>query len=187
MGTKKPTGFNSGPIKNQASEGPNVFQVEVKDKNQIWFYCGTTTHCQAGMNGAMNAPDTENKLDAYRTAAADTSSSESLPTVQGDVIAPEETAPSSGGDSSLNGASSSKPATSAPTSSSTGTSAGSTSGSNTGSTAVAPTSTGAPLSKTMSAATSQSIIPASGGSTLAGKTVLVGVVVAGLEFLVMLA
>jgi len=93
-------GFNSGPIKNSADGSGSVFQVQVKDTNPIYFYCSTVSHCQSGMVGAINAPSSGNTLDAFKSAAASTSSSDSSPSVQGGVVVPVGTNPSGGTSSS---------------------------------------------------------------------------------------
>jgi len=215
MGTKKATGFNSGPIKNKADGTPDTFQVVVKDTKPIWFYCGTPTHCQAGMSGVINPPETGNTIDDYRTAAADTSSSEQLPTVQGGCISPIQgdtgmgalncggsSGPGGGGEGSSSSAAPSSTAepessTSGPPASSTkessaaetsSSAAATTSASVSGaaSSTAAHTSTGAPSKSSSAAATSATIVPAGAGSTVAGNAAVVGVVVAGLGFLVML-
>ncbi|KZV98939.1 RmlC-like cupin [Exidia glandulosa HHB12029] len=51
------------------------FNVTVTDSKPIWFYCrqkgtGALSHCQQGMNGAINAPKTGNTLSAFKTRAS---------------------------------------------------------------------------------------------------------------------
>jgi len=194
MGTQESTGFNSGPIKNKADGTPDTFQVVVKDTTPMWFYCGTPTHCQAGMSGVVNPPASGNTIEDYRTAAEDTSSSQELSTVQGGCISPFESdtgmgAPncgdvSSGGDSSTEAPASTSPP---PASSTEGSSAAETT-SAPASTTAAHTTTKAPSSKTSSATTSQSIVLVApgAGSMVSANGALVGVMVAGLGFLIML-
>jgi len=213
MGTKKGSGFNSGPIKNKADGTPDTFQVVVKNTDPMWFYCGTPTHCQAGMSGVINPPESGNTIDDYRTAAADTTSSEELPNVQGGCISPFQSdtgmgALNCGGSSGGGGESSTssieessstsgpESSTSAPPASSTEESSAAETSSTAAATTSAPatttaahTSTGAPPSKTSSAAkTSATIVPVvpGAGSIVNGNAAVVGAVVAGLGFLVML-
>jgi len=209
-GSLSDTGFNSGPIKNGADGSGSVFQVQVKDTKPIWFYCGTPTHCQSGMVGAINAPSSGNTLEAYKSAAAGTSSSQLKPNVQGGVVVPVGTPPS-GGESSSSSEAPSASASSASVSSvaSSATSITTVKATSTSSAAIATvvttssaasSSSGVSSTKTSAAARitsasaassnstakpTQSIVPASGGSSLmefAGNTGWMGIV-AGLGFL----
>jgi plastocyanin len=69
--------FFSGfqPVADGQTQAPDVFQIVVKDKAPIWYYCAQTTgnHCQAGMAGVVNQNfDGPNTLAAYKAAAANT-------------------------------------------------------------------------------------------------------------------
>lgn len=35
-------------------QAKNVFQIEVKDKKPIWYYCAQGNHCSQGMTGVIN-------------------------------------------------------------------------------------------------------------------------------------
>jgi plastocyanin len=50
------TSFFSGAVPTTEGANANVFTVDVNDTKPIWFYCGTPTHCQQGMVGAVNVP-----------------------------------------------------------------------------------------------------------------------------------
>jgi plastocyanin len=53
------------------SQSKEVFQIEVKDDNPIWFYCPQARHCQSSMVGVVNQEfDTGKTLDVFRSAAA---------------------------------------------------------------------------------------------------------------------
>lgn len=71
-------GFDSGfqPIPAGSTE-EKTFDVVVKDDSKpIWFYCrqkaaNALSHCQQGMNGAINAPKAgSNTLNAFKTKAS---------------------------------------------------------------------------------------------------------------------
>jgi hypothetical protein len=50
-------GFSSGfNFATKEGQAPDVFQITVKDKKPIWYYCSQTTgnHCQSGMTGVIN-------------------------------------------------------------------------------------------------------------------------------------
>lgn len=69
---KDPASFYSGffPVPRSpdggVSQSPEVFQVEVKTADPIWFYCAQNTgrHCQSGMVGVVNQ-----KFDSGKTLA----------------------------------------------------------------------------------------------------------------------
>ncbi|KAE9989641.1 hypothetical protein EG327_002442 [Venturia inaequalis] len=85
------SGFFSGFMPTTSNEAPNVFTVDVVNKDPIWFYCSQTkgSHCQAGMAGVVNQNfDGPNTLAAYKKAAALTGTSVSPMRVQGGVVAP---------------------------------------------------------------------------------------------------
>ncbi|KAF4443137.1 plastocyanin-like domain-containing protein [Fusarium austroafricanum] len=51
------TGFFAGfNFATKAGQAPDVFQIEVKDKKPIWYYCPQQNgnHCQNGMTGVIN-------------------------------------------------------------------------------------------------------------------------------------
>jgi plastocyanin len=73
------------------TQNANVFQIEVKDKNPIWFYCSQTAgnHCQSGMSGVINQnPDGPNNLSAYQKKAALTGTSVSPAKIGGGYVIP---------------------------------------------------------------------------------------------------
>jgi plastocyanin len=68
--TLAPNGFNSGP--QPVADGATTFptwQIKVNDTNAIWAFCQTGNHCAQGMVFAVNAPDTGNTFDAFKTKA----------------------------------------------------------------------------------------------------------------------
>jgi len=89
------SGFWSGLIQSSGGQNSNVFRITINDTNPIWFYCAFPTHCQSGMAGVINPPSDPNQsLANYMTAAAKTSTSVELSTVQGGVIGAALTASS---------------------------------------------------------------------------------------------
>lgn len=71
-------GFSSGFIPTEYSPSGVYFDVVVKDKKPVWFYCaqlGQNPHCQAGMVGSFNAPKEGKTLDAFRNKAKTASAS----------------------------------------------------------------------------------------------------------------
>jgi len=166
-GSLSSTGFYSGSIKNGGDGSGSVFQVLVNDTNPIYFYCSTPTHCQGGMVGAINAPSSGNTLDAYKSAAGGSSSSQAGASVQGGVVVPVGTNPQ-GGSPSVSTTSSLSSALSSAASATTSPSQAGTTGPSTTTSLSSPTTT---------------VVPANGGSALkelAPKTQLMGIVVAGL-------
>jgi len=106
-------GFWSGfmPVSSTDTTMP-VFSVLVKDTNPIWFYCAADKHCQAGMSGVINPPDSTSKtLALYRAAAANVA----------DTGIPD-TAAGTGGDDASSGSSSSSASASASATTGTGSS-----------------------------------------------------------------
>ncbi|PNY28459.1 Uncharacterized protein TCAP_01617 [Tolypocladium capitatum] len=86
-GTSFFSGFNFVTQQNQA---PDVFQIVVKDKNPIWYYCPGQIHCQEGMVGVINQQfdNPDFSLSKYKELAAETRISIVPPVQQGgDVIA----------------------------------------------------------------------------------------------------
>lgn len=84
-------GFFSGFMPTASGEAPNVFTIDVVNKDPIWFYCSQTkgSHCQMGMAGVVNQNfDGPNTLSAYKQAAALTGTSISPARVQGGEVAP---------------------------------------------------------------------------------------------------
>lgn len=78
--------FNSGFFPTKEGQNPEVFQIVVKDKTPIWYYCAQTkgNHCQSGMVGVVNQKfDPPFTLAAHRELAAKTNVSTTLPYVQG--------------------------------------------------------------------------------------------------------
>lgn len=70
---KDATSFFSGFFPVAEGQSPEVFQIVVKDKNPIWFYCAQNTgnHCQAGMTGVVNQRfDSQFTLARHRELAA---------------------------------------------------------------------------------------------------------------------
>ncbi|KAH8753802.1 extracellular serine-rich protein [Diaporthe sp. PMI_573] len=70
--------FFSGFFPVDQGEADNVFQIVVKDKRPIWYYCAQTTgnHWQSGMAGVINQHfDSSDTLAAYKAKAAETNSS----------------------------------------------------------------------------------------------------------------
>ncbi|OJJ42160.1 hypothetical protein ASPZODRAFT_105718 [Penicilliopsis zonata CBS 506.65] len=55
---KNDTSIFSGFIATTSNENESstVFTVTINDTDPIWFYCGQTGHCQAGMVGVINPP-----------------------------------------------------------------------------------------------------------------------------------
>ena len=67
--------FFSGFQPTPEGQAPNVFQIVVKDKAPIWYYCAQTNgnHCQNGMVGVINQNfDSPNTLAAHKALAANT-------------------------------------------------------------------------------------------------------------------
>lgn len=67
-------GFFSGFMPTPAgTQNPNVFTIQVTDKNPIWYYCSQTKgdHCQMGMAGVINQNfDNGKTLAVYKAKAA---------------------------------------------------------------------------------------------------------------------
>ncbi|KAF5138635.1 putative GPI-anchored cupredoxin [Metarhizium anisopliae] len=72
-------GFFSGFVPTTESPSKTTFTIEVKDTKPIWFYCGQANHCQKGMIGAVNAPQTGNTFEAFSALAVKASNSTSPP------------------------------------------------------------------------------------------------------------
>ncbi|KAH9869938.1 hypothetical protein J1614_006859 [Plenodomus biglobosus] len=72
----KTDAFFSGFMPTNASAAATnqllTYTVPVKDDKPVWFYCTQGQHCQAGMVGAINAPESGNKTVASFTALAAT-------------------------------------------------------------------------------------------------------------------
>lgn len=49
-----------------------TYTIRVKDERPVWYYCTQGQHCQAGMVGAINAPESGNRTVASFTALAAT-------------------------------------------------------------------------------------------------------------------
>ncbi|KAJ5212681.1 Cupredoxin [Penicillium cinerascens] len=78
--------FFSGFVAPSSGESSAVFTLTVNDTNPIWFYCGQTGHCQAGMVGVINPGSGPDTLDAFKKAAA-SASGDSVPAmVQGGIL-----------------------------------------------------------------------------------------------------
>ncbi|TWU71621.1 hypothetical protein ED733_001159 [Metarhizium rileyi] len=74
------TGFFPGfEFATRQGQAPNVFQLEIVDKDTIWYYCPQNTgrHCQQGMAGVINQnfDNPEVSLRRYKELAALTASS----------------------------------------------------------------------------------------------------------------
>ncbi|KAH7024628.1 Cupredoxin [Microdochium trichocladiopsis] len=83
----KTGGFYSGFQQDATAQSQKIFRVTVNSTDPIWFYCSATSHCQGGMVGVINAPTSgPNTLEAYKAAAAKTSSSGTPPSVFGGSI-----------------------------------------------------------------------------------------------------
>ncbi|KAF2269985.1 hypothetical protein CC78DRAFT_539262 [Lojkania enalia] len=80
-------GFWSGfvPTTDTETAAPTTFTVEITNETQpLWFYCSQGMHCQSGMVGVINPPNSEtNTIEAFAEAASSASENES----------PEEEAP----------------------------------------------------------------------------------------------
>ncbi|KAH6668491.1 Cupredoxin [Halenospora varia] len=74
-------GFFSSFVPTKNSPSGTSFTVIVNDTRPIWFYCSQTSssHCQSGMVGAINAPSTGNTLEAFITLAENSTASTSPP------------------------------------------------------------------------------------------------------------
>ncbi|KAL1844530.1 hypothetical protein VTK73DRAFT_2350 [Phialemonium thermophilum] len=80
------TSFFGGFYPTADGQNPDVFQIVVKDKSPIWYYCSQTNgnHCQNGMGGVINQNfDSDKTLARYKEIAAGTGTSVSPPTIQG--------------------------------------------------------------------------------------------------------
>ncbi|KAE9987585.1 hypothetical protein EG328_002226 [Venturia inaequalis] len=76
--------FYSGDVDSDSQ----IFTISVDDKDPIWFYSGSSTHCEEGMVGVIN-PTQNQTLAIYKSRAA-TASKTTLPAsnnVQGGVLA----------------------------------------------------------------------------------------------------
>lgn len=76
------TGFSSGFIPTQVSPSGAVFDIVIKDRMPIWFYCaqpGGGGHCQRGMVGSINAPAEGNTLEKFAQMAATASMPSEIP------------------------------------------------------------------------------------------------------------
>ncbi|POS69597.1 hypothetical protein DHEL01_v212012 [Diaporthe helianthi] len=81
--------FFSGFQPNEGPQAPDIFQIVLKDKNPIWYYCAQTTgnHCQNGMTGVINQNfDTPNTLAAHKALATKADTSVVPPVVQGGAV-----------------------------------------------------------------------------------------------------
>ncbi|PSN75035.1 hypothetical protein BS50DRAFT_480015 [Corynespora cassiicola Philippines] len=72
--TNKTDAFFSGFMPSNASLGAKsqllTYTIRVMDEKPVWFYCSQGQHCQAGMVGAINAPETGNKtVEAFTNLA----------------------------------------------------------------------------------------------------------------------
>ncbi|TID16865.1 hypothetical protein E6O75_ATG09631 [Venturia nashicola] len=84
------SGFFSGFMPTNMTEAPNVFTIDVVNKDPIWFYCSQTkgSHCQMGMAGVVNQDfEGEETLKVYKEMAVGTGVSVSPKRVQGGVVA----------------------------------------------------------------------------------------------------
>ncbi|KAG4440993.1 hypothetical protein IFR05_003500 [Cadophora sp. M221] len=70
-----------------------IFVVTVNNTDPIYFYCSVPGHCQGGMVGGVNVPESD--LATYRTAAAGESNSEAPAQVQGGILASSSSGSSS--------------------------------------------------------------------------------------------
>ena len=84
---KDATSFFSGFFPVTEGQSSEVFQIVVKDKTPIWFYCAQNNgaHCQSGMTGVINQRfDSAATLSAHRDLArARVAPSEVQPYIQG--------------------------------------------------------------------------------------------------------
>ncbi|KAF3903287.1 hypothetical protein ABW20_dc0109931 [Dactylellina cionopaga] len=68
-----PDAFFSGFVPTNYGQNENVFQISVKDRNPVWFYCSQTNgnHCQSGMAGVINQNFNSNEftLSKYKQNA----------------------------------------------------------------------------------------------------------------------
>ncbi|ODA79138.1 hypothetical protein RJ55_04730 [Drechmeria coniospora] len=65
-------GFYSGTL---PAGGKSSFSITVNNTDPIFYYCSISNHCQDGMVGVINQGQGLDTLDAYRSAAAKTTSS----------------------------------------------------------------------------------------------------------------
>ncbi|KAH6694914.1 Cupredoxin [Leptodontidium sp. MPI-SDFR-AT-0119] len=70
-----------------------TFVVTVNNTDPIYFYCSIPGHCQGGMVGGVNVPESD--LATYRTAAAGESDSQAPAQVQGGILASSSSGSSS--------------------------------------------------------------------------------------------
>lgn len=70
-------GFNSGFVPTLPGNNGIWFDIVIKDKKPIWFYCAQPRgdHCQKGMVGAINAPTDGNTLESFIDLAKNASTS----------------------------------------------------------------------------------------------------------------
>jgi plastocyanin len=81
-----PDSFFSGFFPVAEGQSAEVFQIVVKDKTPIWYFCGQTNgnHCQAGMVGVVNQKfDSPFTLAKHKMLAANASTSTVQPWAQG--------------------------------------------------------------------------------------------------------
>ncbi|KAH6668382.1 Cupredoxin, partial [Halenospora varia] len=74
-------GFFSSFVPTKSSPSGTSFTVIVNDTSPIWFYCSQTSssHCQSGMVGSINAPSSGNTLEAFITLVENSTASTSPP------------------------------------------------------------------------------------------------------------
>ncbi|KAK4160148.1 hypothetical protein QBC43DRAFT_325765 [Cladorrhinum sp. PSN259] len=94
-----PDGFYSGfmPLPPGAQGGQFLFVINITHTDPIYYYCGQTGHCQAGMVGVINAPSngSDSFLDYQSKARSATSVGPLPPSITGGEIVPAFTATSS--------------------------------------------------------------------------------------------
>lgn len=76
--------FFSGFVPTNEGQAKDVFQIVVKDKAPIWYYCAQGNHCESGMVGVVNQNfNSVATLAAHKKLAAAVNATVIPPTVQG--------------------------------------------------------------------------------------------------------
>ncbi|KAH7410587.1 Cupredoxin [Cadophora sp. MPI-SDFR-AT-0126] len=155
-------GFYSGIIQGN-QEGNHTFTISITSTSPQWYYCSVGSHCQSGMVGVINPPAASPSNDgqditAFASAAQAVLRQTPPGSIQGGVIATDDSAPSSSASSSGSGLT---PASPRPSLTASTTTAGGETVTSSGTSTTGGSSTG-PASTTMSESASAS---SSGAST----------------------
>ncbi|MCJ1484704.1 hypothetical protein MMC06_004877 [Schaereria dolodes] len=137
--------FYSGYVPSQGGEASTSFVLTINDTTPLWFYCSQGKHCQNGMVGVINPPNstTTNTQPAFAAGAKNASANVAPKTgVLGGVLQSNSSAP--GG------------TTNSVTSSATGSAYGSATGTPTSSGAGSASGTGTSTAASATATTSKS-------------------------------